>query len=78
MSAFDPKRTCHPFKRDKLKGTISLGSQAMRRREFTKLVKGTILKWSGLATMFLAGVLSIAMLSTSNSGETKKSRSTLV
>ena len=44
----------------------------MRPSEFITLVNGAILKWSGLAALFLAGVLSITMLSTSYSGEAKK------
>ena len=44
----------------------------MRPSEFITLVNGAILKWSGLAAVFLAGVLSMTMLSTSYSGETKK------
>ncbi|MGB8611787.1 MAG: ABC transporter substrate-binding protein [Pseudolabrys sp.] len=42
------------------------------KRRGTKLVKCTIPMWSGLATTFLASVLSIASPATSNSGETKK------
>jgi hypothetical protein len=44
----------------------------MRRCEFTKLVNCAIPVWSGLATTFLASVLSIASPATSNSGEAKK------
>ena len=44
----------------------------MRRCEFTKLVNRAIPIWSGLATTFLASVLSIASPATSNSGEAKK------
>ncbi|MGC1765784.1 MAG: hypothetical protein WA769_22930, partial [Pseudolabrys sp.] len=42
------------------------------KRRGTKLVKCTIPMWSGLATTFLASVLSIASPATSNSGETNK------
>jgi putative ABC transport system substrate-binding protein len=44
----------------------------MRPSEFITLVNGAILKWSGLAAVFLAGVLSITLLSTSYSDEAKK------
>ena len=44
----------------------------MRRCEFTILVNRTIPLWSGLATTFLATVLTIASPATSNSGESKK------
>ena len=44
----------------------------MRPSEFITLVNGAILKWSGLAAVFLAGVLSITTLSTGYSGEAKK------
>ena len=44
----------------------------MRRCEFTKLVNRAISIWSGLATTFLAGVLSITSPTTGHSGEAKK------
>jgi putative ABC transport system substrate-binding protein len=44
----------------------------MRRRQFITLVKGATLGWSGLATTFLAGVLSIVFYATGYSGESKK------
>ena len=44
----------------------------MSRREYTTLVKGIVLIWTGLATTFLAGVLSIAFHATGYSGESKK------
>ena len=44
----------------------------MRRYEFTKLANRAIPILSGLATTFLASVLSIASPATSNSGEAKK------
>ena len=44
----------------------------MRPSEFITLVNGAILRWSGLAAVFLAGVLSITMLSPGYSGEAKK------
>jgi putative ABC transport system substrate-binding protein len=44
----------------------------MRPSEFIRLVNGAILKWSGLAAVLLAGVLSITLLSTGYSGEAKK------
>jgi hypothetical protein len=44
----------------------------MRRCEHTKLVNSAIPIWSGLATTFLAGVLSIAFHATGYSGESRK------
>jgi putative tryptophan/tyrosine transport system substrate-binding protein len=44
----------------------------MKRCEFTTLVNGAILKRSGLATTFLAGMLSITLPTAGYSGEAKK------
>src|SRR5262249_36672142 len=51
---------------------MTLGRPVMKRCEFTTLVNCAIPNWSGLATTFLAVVLSIALHATSYSGETKK------
>jgi hypothetical protein len=71
MSAFDPKRTFHLFKRTSGIGTMRRGRPLMRRCEYTKLVK-TVPIWSGLARTFLAGALSIAFHATGYSEEAKK------
>jgi putative ABC transport system substrate-binding protein len=44
----------------------------MRRRDVIQLLNRAISTWSGLATTFLASVLSVASPATSNSGEAKK------
>jgi hypothetical protein len=60
----------HPLQADKLNGYDR--SREASNEAFITLVNGAILKCSGLAALFLAGVLSITILSTSYSGEAKK------
>src|SRR5262245_45777730 len=51
---------------------MALGRPVMKGREFTTLVSGAILKRSGVATTFLAGMLSITLSTTGYSGDAKK------
>src|SRR5262245_28931638 len=50
---------------------MALGRAVMKRYEFTTLVNGAILRRSGLAATFLAGMLSIILPTTGYSGEAK-------